>query len=154
MGRLRIAPLTVKATCRFVGEHHRHCRPPSGGLFAAAVYDGPTLAGVAIAGRPVARGLDDGETVEITRVCTTGAKNACSMLYAALCRAAAAIGYERAVTYTLDEEMGASVRAAGFELVARIKGRASWTTPSRPRADAGKRPAGDKVRWERRLGDR
>jgi len=40
MGRLRVAPSTVKAACRFVAEHHRHNRPPQGGLFACAVVRG------------------------------------------------------------------------------------------------------------------
>jgi len=106
---------------------------------------------VAIAGRPVSRLLDDGATVEVTRVCTTGEPNACSMLYGALCRAAAALGYSRVVTYMLAEEPGTSVRAAGFAFAARVEPAESWSRPSRKRADAGGRPAGAKVRWVRDL---
>lgn len=126
---LKVRPLTCKAASLYVAKNHRHNRGPIGGLFAAAVYDGDRLAGVAICGRPVARLLDDGLTVEITRVCTDGTRNACSKLYGALCRAAAAIGYERAVTYTLAEEPGDSLPAAGFKVVAELAARAAWSTP-------------------------
>lgn len=74
------------------------------------------LVGVAIVGRPVAPKLDDGLTVEITRVCTDGTRNAASMLYGACRKAARAMGYDRIFTYTLPEEGGASLRAAGFKL--------------------------------------
>ena len=72
------------------------------------------LAGVAIVGRPVSRYLDDGKTLEVNRLCTDGTKNACSFLYAAAARAARAMGYQRIITYTLDTEGGASLRAAGW----------------------------------------
>ena len=54
--------------------------------FAVACYDGDNLCGVAICGRPVARYLDDGLTLEILRCCTDGTDNACSKLYGACCR--------------------------------------------------------------------
>ena len=155
---LTVRPLTVKAACLHVAKNHRHNRAPKGGLFAAAVYDGERLAGVAICARPIARMLDDGRTVEITRVCTDGTRNACSKLYGALCRAAAAIGYERAVTYTLAEEPGDSLRAAGFEVVAELAARPSWSSPGAKRQRVQTdlfgdetRPPGEKLRWERAL---
>jgi hypothetical protein len=37
------------------------------------------------------------------------------MIYGALCRAALSLGYREAWTYTLPEESGASLKAAGFE---------------------------------------
>ena len=55
-------------------------------------------------GRPVSRYLDDGLTLEVNRLCTTGAENACSMLYGAAARAARAMGYQKIITYTLDTE--------------------------------------------------
>ncbi|GLI00644.1 XF1762 family protein [Phytohabitans aurantiacus] len=58
------------------------------------------LVGVAIVGRPVARHLDDGLTLEVTRVATDGHRNACSLLYAAAWHAAKALGYRRLITYT------------------------------------------------------
>jgi len=153
---LRVRPMTCKAAALHVAKNHRHSRGTTGGLFAAAVYDGGRLAGVAICAKPVARMLDDGLTVEITRVCTDGTRNACSKLYGALCRAAAAIGYEKAVTYTLADEPGDSLRAAGFAVAARLKARPTWNCAARSRVQVDlfgneTRPPGEKLRWERTL---
>jgi hypothetical protein len=81
--------------------------------------------------------LDDGLSIEVVRVATDGTANACSMLYGACWRAARALGYRRAVTYTQDGESGASLRAAGWVCVATLEPRAGWSTPSRVRADHG-----------------
>lgn len=81
---LRIVPVDLKTANRFVLRLHRHSSPVVGHKFAVAVADPEgTLRGVAIVGRPVAPRLDDGNAVEITRVCTDGTRNACSMLYGA-----------------------------------------------------------------------
>jgi hypothetical protein len=111
---LRLVPLTLKAANAFVAEHHRHHKPDQGHKFSVAVEDDTGIVGVAICGRPKGRGLDNGRCLEVTRLCTTGAKNACSMLYGAAARAALAMGYDRIVTYTLPEEGGASLRAVGW----------------------------------------
>lgn len=65
---LTLVPCTLKDAEAFVEQHHRHHRPPRGGLFAVAVAAGAEVVGVAIIGRPVARGLQDGWTAEVTRV--------------------------------------------------------------------------------------
>ena len=78
------------------------------------VFCGGALVGVATCGRPVGRHFDDGITCEITRVCTDGTRNACSMLYGACCRIAKEMGYDRIITYTLQSEDGASLKAANF----------------------------------------
>lgn len=121
------------------------------------------LVGVAMAGWPRARALADGRTLEVARTCTLEVRNANSMLYGAICRAAAALGYARVVTYTLESESGASLRAAGFAEVARsdddrarVRTERTWGDGARPRYSHtlwGERvtPAGRKVRWERRL---
>lgn len=96
-------------------------------------------------GRPVARMNDDGWTLEVCRCCTDGTKNACSMLYRAAWRAAQAMGYRRLITYTLLEEGGASLRAAGFRLIGQTEG-GSWSRPSRPRVDM--HPLQGKLRWD------
>jgi len=96
-------------------------------------------------GRPVARRSDDGWTLEVTRLCTDGAPNACSFLYAAAWRATRALGYRKLITFTLPSEGGASLRAAGWRLVGSTPGR-SWSVPSRPRVD--KHPLQTKLRWE------
>jgi hypothetical protein len=102
------------------------------------------LRGVATVGRPVARPLDDGLTMEVTRLCTDGAHNACSMLYGATRRAAIAKGFRRGLTYILASEDGATLRAAGWHFLWIVKGR-SWDTPTRRRDD--KHPTEDKQAW-------
>ena len=152
---IRLAPIDFQTACSMVSAWHRHHRPPVGHKFsiglASTDYDAedgaPVLVGAIIVGRPVARHLDDGKTVEVTRVVTYGTRNACSMLYGAACREARRRGYERVITYTRADETGASVKAANFVAVATTKGR-QWDTPSRPRAA---RPTADRIRWERRL---
>jgi len=98
---LEIVPCELVEANDFVSQHHRHHRPVTGHKFSLAVSDGETVRGVAIVGRPSSRMLQDGETLEVTRVATDGAINACSALYAACWRAARAMGYRRLVTYIL-----------------------------------------------------
>lgn len=111
---LEIRPITLRAANDYVAANHRHNQRTTGHKWSVAVYDGERLCGVAIAGQPIARKLDNGLTIEIRRVCTDGTPNACSMLYGACCRVAKAMGYKRVVTYTLVSEPGASLRASGF----------------------------------------
>jgi hypothetical protein len=66
------------------------------------------------------------------------------MLYAAVWRAARAIGYRRMLTYTLPEESGASLRAIGMRQDGMTEGR-PWDRPKRPRS--ARYPVGPKVRW-------
>lgn len=113
---LEIRPIKLRDANRYVEEHHRHNMPATGHKFSIACYDGDRLCGVAIAGRPVARKLDDGRTIEIRRVCTDGTRNACSILYGACSRAAKEMGYKRVITYTLLSEPGTSLKAAGFTM--------------------------------------
>lgn len=96
---LDIVPISLKEANQFVADHHRHHGTVTGHKFSIAVSDGVGIVGVAIVGRPVSRYLDDGWTLEVTRLCTDGTKNACSMLYAAAWRAARAMGYKKLITY-------------------------------------------------------
>lgn len=146
-GRLRIVPVTFRQAVGFIAEHHRHHRPPRGMKFAVGVSDGREFVGVATVGRPVARYLDDGSTVEVTRTCTRQVPNANSMLYGAAWRAARALGYTRLLTYTQEGESGSSLRAAGFVRVAELRARSGWHTPSRPRTAAGVDGIA-RTRWE------
>ena len=109
------------------------------------VSDGSDIRGVAIVEPPRARHLNDGWTAEVTRVCTDGAPNACSMLYGACWRAVKALGYTKLITYTLAEEGGASLRGAGWKVVAESKG-GPWSRKARPRVDL--HPLQAKLRWE------
>lgn len=142
---LRVVPCTLREARAFVGQHHRHHRAPQGGLFAVAVAEGEQVRGVAIVGRPVARMLDDGWTAEVTRLCTLGDRNACSMLYGAAWRAARALGWLRVLTYTLPEEGGGSLRASGWRVVGEAGG-GTWSRAARPRVDT--HPTQAKLRWE------
>ena len=145
---LELIPITIKEANLFVARVHRHHKPVTGALFAVACANGDTVVGVAIIGRPVARMSQNGWTAEVNRVATDGTKNACSMLYGAAWRACRALGYRRLVTYTLPEEGGASLRAAGYRLIGEAGG-GSWTRRSRPRIDA--HPLQEKLRWEREI---
>ena len=111
---MKIIPITFKAAKQYIKEHHRHNPNVVGGKFAIACEASGRICGVAVCGRPVSRYLDDCKTLEINRVCTDGTKNACSMLYGACCRIARAMGYEKVITYTLQSESGASVKACNF----------------------------------------
>jgi hypothetical protein len=141
--RVKIVPCTVTAANYWIGAYHRHHPRVAGGLFAAAVMVDGKCAGVAVAGRPC-RLLQDGETIEITRVATNGARNACSKLYGSVRGAAALLGYRRVFTYTLPDEPGTSLRAAGFVDDGLTKG-GTWSRPSRGRTD--KSSIAPKRRW-------
>lgn len=135
MTALEIVPCTLRAACTFVRRFHRHNKPPQGGLFAVAAHNGSEIVGVAIVGRPISRHMDDGSTAEVTRNCVSpGApKGCCSALYGACWRAARALGWRRLITYTLQSESGASLRGAGWRVLA-------------------ERPANDPARWLSREG--
>lgn len=136
--RLHLVPVRSRQAKEFVRAWHGHHAPPAGQVFAvgAADEDG-TLRAVAIVGRPVARHLDDGTTLEVTCTASDGVRNANSSLYAASWRAAKALGYRRLITYTQDGESGASLRGAGWRLIAARPPRPGWHTPSRPRTAHG-----------------
>jgi len=142
---LALQPITYAEACEFIKRHHRHHLPPQGWKFGVAVNDGGKVVGVATVGRPVSRHRDDGWTLEVTRCCTDGTRNAASMLYAAAWRATRAMGYRRLITYTLAEEPGVTLRAAGWREVGVTRG-GSWNVKSRPRVD--KHPTGRKTLWE------
>jgi hypothetical protein len=129
----------------FVTAHHRHHKPVIGHLFSLGAVLGDKIVGVAIVGRPVSRHRDNGETAEVTRLCTDGTRNACSFLYGAAARAAFALGFKKIGTYILASENGASLKASGWRLIGEAGG-GSWSVPSRPRVD--KHPLQKKLLFE------
>lgn len=142
---LNLCPITFRECCAFIKEHHRHHGIPQGWLWGHAVEDDTgTTVGVCTVGRPVSRMLDDGYTCEVTRLCTVGTYNACSILYAAARRAAIDKGFRRGLTYILESEEGGSLKAAGWSFLG-ASGGGSWSKPSRPRED--KAPICPKVRY-------
>lgn len=145
---LFLHPLTIREAVAFVNRHHRHHRMSRYGqaLFAiGAATEEDGVCGVVVVGRPKARMADNGWAAEVVRLCTTGLRNVCSMLYQAAWRAARAMGYTKLITYTLPEEGGASLRAAGWKEVGKAGG-GSWNRKSRPRVDT--HPTQQKLRWE------
>lgn len=133
---LRLTPLDFATACSMVAAWHRHHRPPVGHKFSIGLADsdGHVLVGAIIVGRPVARHLDDGTTLEVTRsVVADGTPNGNSMLYGAAWRATKALGYRRLITYTQEGESGSSLRAAGWRVVAQLAPRTGWDTPTRRR---------------------
>ncbi|WP_200931297.1 XF1762 family protein [Frankia sp. R43] len=145
--RLRIVPITRDTALAYIKAWHRHHAPPVGYRFALGVAADDVLVGVATAGRPVARSLDDGWTLEVTRTSTNGTPNANSALYGAAWRAARALGYLRCITYTQAGESGASLRGAGWLMVAELAARKGWDTPSRRRRSHGNDGVA-RARWE------
>lgn len=145
--RLCLVPTTLRSANAYIAEHHRHHRPARGCISVVAVADGSRRCGVAVVGRPLARMLQDGFTAEVTRCCTDGTRNACSMLYRAAWRSVKALGYRRLVTYTLPSESGASLRAAGFTMIGEAGG-GRWHRPRCGRVRVDQHPTGPKLRWE------
>ena len=143
---LDIVPVSLAEANEYVLEHHRHHRPVTGHKFSIGCTDGERIVGVAIVGRPVSRYLDDGWTLEVTRLCTDGTRNACSVLYAAAWRAARAMGYKKVITYILESENGASVKAAGYKCVGEAGG-LRWTGKRNPKVDLC--PAQMKLKFEK-----
>ena len=125
-------PITLKDANAFVIRNHRHNGKVAAHRFAIACYDGERLCGVAIVGNPVARGLQDGFTVEVRRCCTDGTPNACSFLYGRCARAARELGFRRIVTYLLESEMATTMKASGWKIDGKTDG-GTWDTPARRR---------------------
>ena len=143
---MRTVPLELKDANSFVAVHHRHNAPVYRDKWRFGVIDdNGKLIGVLQAAKPVARMLDDGQTLEIVRCCTDGTKNLCSFMLGHARRIAKAKGYKKLISYILDTENGISYKAAGWRKEADTRGGRSWNTPSRPRTTAA--PTCDKQRW-------
>jgi hypothetical protein len=126
--------------CDFIRLWHRHHAPPQGYkyVFGVAIEETGELVGVAIIGRPVARHLWDGRTLEVTRVAVADdMPGACSKLYAEAWKGVKAFGFKRLITYTQEGESGSSLRALKWRVVAEIPPRPGWDTPGRRRLPKG-----------------
>ena len=142
---MKIVPITQKEAKAFIDRHHRHMNAARGSVFQVAAEKDGEVVGVAMCGRPVARNLHDGWTLEVNRMCTDGTRNACSFLYAACWRVARNLGYRKVITYILESEPGTSLFAVDWKLVGKTKA-ASWNCKSRPRVDLY--PLQNKLRFE------
>lgn len=149
MSGLHLVPVDWDMTRKFVDGWHRHLKAPPGHKFSIGVAHENVLVGVAVVGWPTAAAYMDGLTLEVRRTATDGTKNANSMLYGAAWRATKALGYGRLITYNQPGtgETGASLRAAGWRIVAELPARRGWDTPSRPR-DNGSYLSTERTLWE------
>lgn len=145
--RLEALPIGLRAANDAVVRMHRHLDvATTGHKFSIAAIAGGQFVGVIIAGRPVARMLDDGHGLEVLRLATDGTPNACSFLYARVARAGKAMGYNRhrIITYTLGHEPGTSLLAAGWVRDGETDG-GEWSRGTRLRKPAVS--PDPKVRW-------
>lgn len=151
---MKIVPMAITEARKFVAVWHRHNKPPLSAIFAVGLEHDGEIVGVALAGRPVARGLDDGWTVEVTRTCTRPEcpRGGVSKLLNACRRVAGGLGYQKCITYTLSSESGASARGAGWTQSEILEPRGGWSCPSRRRG-AGTVDNVKKIRWEVRPGE-
>ena len=113
---MKIVPLHLRQANDFVTQHHRHHKPLRIAKFSIGCEEDGKLVGVAICMRPACRALDNGKTLEVSRVATDGTKDACSKLYGACARIAKEMGYEKVQTYILDSEPGTSLKASGWKM--------------------------------------
>jgi hypothetical protein len=151
---LELVPITLAEANAFVLRHHRHHQAVLGAKFCLAVAqmranDTGGIVGVAIVGRPVSRHLDDGWTLEVNRSCTVDTKNVNSMLYGAAWRVTRGLGYRRLITYTLLSESGASLRGAGWRVIAQRAAR-SWAADSRERPRVDQSAPQQRLLWAAR----
>ena len=156
-------PIELKDAQAYINQYHRHHQAAHRDKFRiAASNDGKDIIGVIQVGRPVSRVLDDGHTLEVLRLCTTGDRYVCSFLYSRAARIAKEMGYAKIITYILEQERGTSLKAAGWVLEVDGVGGSDWNVPSRPREvfatqlslfpEKQKYPIGEKKqRWGKKL---
>jgi hypothetical protein len=161
---MEVVRITLAEANEYVKRIHRHHRELPGHRFSIAAEKAGEIVGVAICGRPAAKVYDQEQILEVRRLATDGEPNSCSFLYGACYRAAKAMGFERIQTYTLDEESGVSLRAAGWSKVGVTIG-GQWVHKGGSKVDGcgapqGRlpgmethnrqdAPTGPKARWER-----
>lgn len=148
---LSVVPVGLAEAQEFVRNFHRHNKPPVGHVFSLGASDGERMVGVAMVGRPVAAALQDGVTLEVNRCCVhaDAPKGTCSFLYSRAWRAAAALGWERLVTYTLQSEGGASLRGAGWRCIGVLRARNPNGWQNRPGREWQEVVGQSKFRWEK-----
>ena len=146
---LHAVPVELKDANAFVDALHRHHGHVVRDKYRIGCADGDKLVGVVQVGRPLARMLCDGKTLEVVRLCTDGTKNACTFLYSAAARVAKEMGYAKIITYILETESGVSLRASGWHCEDASCGGGSWSRKGRERNDNA--PTCKKQRWSKTL---
>lgn len=150
---IRLVPTTLKEANATVAEWHSHHKQVVGHKFSIGAAVDDEKAGVVIVGRPVAAAMDDGNTLEVTRLCCRGEdKNVASRLLGAATKCAEMLGMWLVISYTRVDEDGTCYRAAGWVPVATVEGRA-WTGGNKstrwlPGFYEPSTEIVDRVRWE------
>lgn len=150
---IRLVATTLKEANATVAEWHSHHKPVVGHKFSIRANLNDEKAGVVIVSRPVAQKLDDGNTLEVTRLCCRGKdKNVASKLLGAATTCAESLGMWLVISYTRIDEDGTCYRAAGWIPVAECEGRA-WTSGNKatrwlPGFYEPTTEVVDRVRWE------
>lgn len=135
-----IRPIHIWQADEFVEAHHRHNKKAGNGKFAVSAYEGDKMVGVAIAGRPRSKDLDNGKTLEVYRVCTDGTRNATSFLYSRVKRIAQLMGYDKVITFTLQDESGSSLFAIGATVEKEVNHkRDGWNDYNKTMPDGSRR---------------
>lgn len=130
---IKAVPLELKEAQEYINTYHRHHQASHRDKYRIGAMVNNQIVGVVQVGRPVARRLDDGKTLEVLRLCTNGQKDVCSFLYSRAARIAKELGYSKIITYILKSENGISLKASGWILEADNVGGNNWNVPSRPR---------------------
>lgn len=157
-GNIRLVPVTLKEANRLVAEWHSHHKPVIGHKFSIGATVDDEKAGAVIVSRPVAQALDDGNTLEVTRLCCRGVeegaenRNVASKLLGAATKCAELMGMWLVISYTRVDEDGICYKAAGWVPVAECEGR-GWTSGNKanrwlPGFYEPSTEIVDRVRWE------
>ena len=144
-----VVPLTLRFANLFITQHHRHNKRVVGCKFSIGAEYNNELVGVAVVGRPITMTLDDMFTVEVLRCCVldNAPKNTCSFLYGRSWRIWQQMGGKKIITYTLESEKGTSLKAVGWDNVAKTK-KSNWhKRPNRAWQDVYSEL---KYRWEKK----
>lgn len=146
---LKIKPIELRDANLFISNNHRHHKPVIGHRFSLSCWNDDVIVGVCIVGRPVSRRVNASSTLEVTRLCTNGYKNACSILYAAAARVGKEMGYSKIQTYILESELGTTLKAAGWKFETTTQG-GHWV---RSNGDSRRKdqPTCPKQRWAKLL---
>lgn len=146
MKQFRVIPVSLAQANELVKDLHRHHEPMTfhTASIGALHRDDDRVIGAAILQRPCSTVQDDTVTTEVARLVTDGTANACSFLLGAAARLAWSLGYLRIQTYTMAEESGSSLRAAGWRMERLTPGNV-WNRPARPRHD--RHVIGPRIRW-------
>lgn len=146
MKQFRVIPLNLSQANELVNDLHRHHGPMrfhTASIGALHTVEGRII-GAAILQRPCSTVQDDTVTIEVARLVTDGTSNACSFLLGAAARLSWSLGYLRIQTYTMAEESGSSLKAAGWRMERLTPGNV-WNRPARPRNDT--HIIGPRIRW-------